>query len=183
MSTSIILSLGMCSVFLFPLMMQPLSLGLSVMISTMFLCILTAIFLSSWYAYILFLIYVGGLLVMFTYVAALSPNSFFKGKNTFLFILSMQFIIPIILYNSIFMDTYDLFFLASYKELMMNMKTVGIELVSPSFISILIGLGIILFINLVVVVKICYYQHATLRPYKAIYANPYSKNAPCFKDN
>nr|YP_009738990.1 NADH dehydrogenase subunit 6 [Koreoleptoxis nodifila]QIC19430.1 NADH dehydrogenase subunit 6 [Koreoleptoxis nodifila] len=183
MSASIILSLALCSVFLFPLMAQPLSLGLSIMLSTMFLCILIAMYLSSWYGYILFLIYVGGLLVMFAYVAALSPNILFSGMGPFLFFLSTQTLVPIMVFNSIFLDTNNLSFLAGQLELTSSMKILGSELASPSLISILVGLGIILLINLVVVVKICYYQHSTLRPYKAVYANAHSKNPPCIKNS
>nr|YP_010998251.1 NADH dehydrogenase subunit 6 [Hua aristarchorum]WPM86408.1 NADH dehydrogenase subunit 6 [Hua aristarchorum] len=183
MSMSIILSLVLCSVFLFPLMAQPLSLGLSIMLSTMLMCVLIAAYLSSWYGYILFLIYVGGLLVMFVYVAALSPNTLFGGMGPFLFLLSTQVLMPFMIFNFIFLDTNDLSFLPGLREEMSSMKTLGIQLVSPSLISVLVGLGVILLINLIVVVKICYYQWGTLRPYKTMYANSYSKNPPCTKNS
>nr|WOC29682.1 NADH dehydrogenase subunit 6 [Koreoleptoxis friniana] len=183
MSTSIILSLALCSVFLFPLMAQPLSLGLSIMFSTMFLCVLIAMHLSSWYAYILFLIYVGGLLVMFAYVAALSPNTLFSGMGPFLFLLGTQALVPVVVFNSAFLDTNNLSFLVGQRELMSSMKILGSELASPSLISILVGLGVILLINLVVVVKICYYRHSMLRPYKTMYANTYPKNSSRTKNS
>nr|YP_009487064.1 NADH dehydrogenase subunit 6 [Semisulcospira coreana]QVD40471.1 NADH dehydrogenase subunit 6 [Semisulcospira gottschei]BBB06411.1 NADH dehydrogenase subunit 6 [Semisulcospira coreana] len=164
-------------------MAQPLSLGLSIMFSTMFLCVLIAMYLSSWYGYILFLIYVGGLLVMFAYVAALSPNILFSGMSAFLFFLSAQVLIPVIVFNSVFLDTNNLSFLVGEQELMESMKILGIELASPSLISILVGLGVILLINLIVVVKICYYQHGTLRPYKTMYAHSYSKNPSRIKNS
>nr|YP_009707857.1 NADH dehydrogenase subunit 6 [Pseudocleopatra dartevellei]QEU52726.1 NADH dehydrogenase subunit 6 [Pseudocleopatra dartevellei] len=168
---------------MFPLMAQPLSLGLSIMISTMFFCVLVGLYLSSWYGYILFLIYVGGLLVMFAYVAALSPNVLFGGANSFLFFMGAQVFIPIIMFNSIFLDSGNLLPFPGQHSSLITMKTLGTELVSPSFISILISLGLILLINLIVVVKICYYQYGTLRPYKATYANPNSKNTPSIKNS
>nr|ART64887.1 NADH dehydrogenase subunit 6 [Cerithidea sinensis] len=179
MSVSIIFSLGFCSVFLFPLMVQPLSLGLSIMFSTMLLCLAVGILLSSWYGYILFLIYVGGLLVMFAYVAALSPNVLFGGSGSVMFLIFTQFFVPVIMFNSMFLDLSDLSPLLSSREMLTNMKILGIELVSPSLISVLVGLGVILLINLIVVVKICYYQRSTLRPFKTTYANSNSKNPPC----
>nr|QWS71926.1 NADH dehydrogenase subunit 6 [Cerithidea tonkiniana] len=166
MSVSIILSLGFCSVFLFPLMAQPLSLGLSIMFSTMLLCLAVGMFLSSWYGYILFLIYVGGLLVMFAYVAALSPNVLFGGAGPFMFLASTQLFVPLIMFNSMFLDLSDLSPFLGTRETLASMKILGIELVSPSLISVLVGLGVILLINLIVVVKICYYQRSTLRPFK-----------------
>ena len=47
-----------------------------------------------------------------------------------------------------------------------TLKSYGCQLVSEGSAFILIGLGLILLINLVAVVKICYYQHASLRPFR-----------------
>nr|QFG38782.1 NADH dehydrogenase subunit 6 [Glaphyrina caudata] len=164
MSALIIFSMTVCSLLMLPLMLQPLSLGLTIMICTLLMCFISAITLSSWYGYILFLIYVGGLLVMFAYVAALSPNVLF-GKGTPLLFFFM-FIMPLmlILYYYPLIDLSSISYIYVYSELK-PLKMYGIEMVSPKMISILIGLGTILLINLIVVVKICYYQHASLRPF------------------
>lgn len=183
MRTSILLRLRLCSIFLFPLISQPLSLGLSIIFSTIFLCVLVALYLSSWYGYILFLIYVGGLLVIFAYVAALSPNVLFGGAAPLAFLAASQTVLPLILFFRDFIDLSQLTVLSGEREFFIGLKTCGIELVSPSVISVLIGLATILLVNLVVVVKICYYQHATLRPYKVAYANSYSKDSPSTKNS
>nr|YP_010891520.1 NADH dehydrogenase subunit 6 [Alviniconcha adamantis]WJK73043.1 NADH dehydrogenase subunit 6 [Alviniconcha adamantis] len=164
MTVIIILAFALSSSLMFPLMAQPLSLGLTIMISTLLMCMLSATFLSAWYAYILFLIYVGGLLVMFAYVAALSPNVLFGGASALIFFLVMTIIFSYILHFYPFTDYSET---VSYKDFCSNknLKSHGIELVSPSSISILIGLGMILLINLVAVVKISYYQHSSLRPF------------------
>lgn len=65
--------------FLMPTMMQPLRLGLCIIVLTGISCLLVGVVISSWYGYVLFLVYVGGLLVMFAYVSALAPNTFFSG--------------------------------------------------------------------------------------------------------
>nr|AWH61691.1 NADH dehydrogenase subunit 6 [Reticunassa festiva complex sp. C] len=163
MSALIVFSMTLSSLFLLPLMMQPLSLGLIIMISTLLMCFISAVTLSSWYGYILFLIYVGGLLVMFAYVAALSPNVLFGKGTPMIFFLIMLLPICIILYFLPLVDlsTVSYFNLSELKFL----KVYGIEMVAPQMISVLIGLAIILLINLIVVVKICYYQHASLRPF------------------
>ena len=165
MTGLILTSIGVSRVFLFPLIAQPLSLGLSIIISSLFLCTLTALTLSSWYAYILFLIYVGGLLVMFAYVAALSPNVLFRGGGPLLFFIFMSLLLVGLLYFYPFPDlgvAAPLHAVSGAKTL----KSYGCQLVSEGSAFILIGLGLILLINLVAVVKICYYQHASLRPFR-----------------
>nr|YP_003162816.1 NADH dehydrogenase subunit 6 [Oncomelania hupensis robertsoni]ABS87683.1 NADH dehydrogense subunit 6 [Oncomelania hupensis robertsoni]AEP39049.1 NADH dehydrogenase subunit 6 [Oncomelania hupensis hupensis] len=165
MTVIMLMAFSTCSVLMFPLMAQPLSLGLSIMISTLFLCMSSAMLISSWYAYILFLIYVGGLLVMFAYVAALSPNTLFSGMNAIIFFITLSVIIYVILYNHYFIDPVKTEIFNTWAETK-KLKTYGVELVSPHYISILIALGTILLLNLIVVVKICFYQHTPLRSFK-----------------
>nr|YP_009307981.1 NADH dehydrogenase subunit 6 [Menathais tuberosa]AOS50490.1 NADH dehydrogenase subunit 6 [Menathais tuberosa] len=165
MTALIIFSMTFSCFLLLPFMSQPLSLGLVVMLCTLFMCVVSAITLSSWYGYILFLIYVGGLLVMFAYVAALSPNVLFgSGAPLIFFVLS--FVVSLsVLYSFNLIDLPSLSYISSVSKFSF-LKTYGTEMVSPQMISILIGLAIILLINLIVVVKICYYTHASLRPFK-----------------
>nr|QTT61153.1 NADH dehydrogenase subunit 6 [Tritia denticulata] len=166
MSALIVFSMTVSSLFLLPLMMQPLSLGLVIMVSTLLMCFISAITLSSWYGYILFLIYVGGLLVMFAYVAALSPNVLFGKATPVLFFLIMILPISVVFYCLPLIDMSSISYLNIFSE-MKFLKIYGIEMVAPQMISILIGLALILLINLIVVVKICYYQQASLRPFSS----------------
>nr|YP_009742317.1 NADH dehydrogenase subunit 6 [Cryptonatica andoi]QID90412.1 NADH dehydrogenase subunit 6 [Cryptonatica andoi] len=164
MTSLILLALTSSSVFMFPLMTQPLSLGLSIMISTLFMCTLTAMLLSSWYGYILFLIYVGGLLVMFAYVSALSPNVLFSGMGAMILFVFLSILLTGIFYFYMFTDLSMISYSFMFPE-SKTLKIYGSQLVSPHTTSILIGLGVILLTNLVVVVKICFYQQAPLRPF------------------
>nr|AXF46501.1 NADH dehydrogenase subunit 6 [Penion ormesi]AXF46514.1 NADH dehydrogenase subunit 6 [Penion ormesi] len=164
MSALIIFSMTLSTLLMLPLMSQPLSLGLVIMTSTLLMCFISSITLSSWYGYILFLIYVGGLLVMFAYVAALSPNVLFGKGTPMLFFFILVFPLAAIFYSYPLIDLSSIGYLYIFKELK-SLKMYGIEMVSPQMISILIGLAIILLINLIVVVKICYYRHASLRPF------------------
>nr|YP_010239401.1 NADH dehydrogenase subunit 6 [Tutufa rubeta]QTF74733.1 NADH dehydrogenase subunit 6 [Tutufa rubeta] len=165
MSALILFTMAASSMLLLPLMAQPLSLGLVIMFATLMMCSISAMLLSSWYGYILFLIYVGGLLVMFAYVAALSPNVLFGSGSPLVFFGFMFILLSVIMFMYPLIDFSSL----NYSNLYSThkfLKMYGTEMVSPQMISILIGLGIILLINLIVVVKICYYQHASLRPFK-----------------
>nr|YP_010241732.1 NADH dehydrogenase subunit 6 [Struthiolaria papulosa]QTI82420.1 NADH dehydrogenase subunit 6 [Struthiolaria papulosa] len=167
MTSIILMSFTICSSLLLPMMAQPLSLGLVIMMLTLLMCCLSAMLLSSWYGYILFLIYVGGLLVMFAYVAALSPNMLFTGSYPMLLMFLLFIPFYDMIYFSYFVDSSSLEYFSTFSS-SMYLKMYGSEMASPMMISILIGLGLILLVNLVVVVKICYYQHATLRPFKSI---------------
>nr|YP_009169452.1 NADH dehydrogenase subunit 6 [Galeodea echinophora]AKL90649.1 NADH dehydrogenase subunit 6 [Galeodea echinophora] len=165
MSALIMFTLAASSMLLLPLMAQPLSLGLTIMFSTLMMCSISAMLLSSWYGYILFLIYVGGLLVMFAYVAALSPNILFGSGNSLIFCFFMSLLLGSMTFMCPLIDFPSLEYMSLYSKSKF-LKMYGTEMVSPQMISILIGLAVILLINLVVVVKICFYQHASLRPFK-----------------
>nr|YP_009538434.1 NADH dehydrogenase subunit 6 [Conus betulinus]AYU74159.1 NADH dehydrogenase subunit 6 [Conus betulinus] len=164
MSSLLIVTLTFSTLLILPMMSQPLSLGLVIMILTLFMCLVSGMTISAWYGYILFLIYVGGLLVMFAYVAALSPNVLFGGITPLLgfvmfFPVSFLFFCFYLFKDSSYMS------FQSFFSKFMYLKMYGVELISPYMISVLIGLGVVLLINLIVVAKICYYQQASLRPF------------------
>nr|YP_009192114.1 NADH dehydrogenase subunit 6 [Angaria neglecta]ALK03358.1 NADH dehydrogenase subunit 6 [Angaria neglecta] len=155
-------SLSLSLLLLMFIMLQPLSLGLCIMALSTSLCILIGLISSSWYGYILFLIYIGGLLVMFAYVSALAPNNFFSSiKAISLFLTTI--LVFLMLTSTLY--TMDLKFM-EYCGSLYSSKTMhssGRMLISPSNMSLMIILGVILLINLLAVVKICYYQQGPLR--------------------
>nr|YP_010567878.1 NADH dehydrogenase subunit 6 [Lasmigona complanata]UZC55587.1 NADH dehydrogenase subunit 6 [Lasmigona complanata] len=57
--------------------MHPLPLGIMVLLLAFLNCALIAT-ISPWYSYMLFFIFIGGMLVMFAYIASLSPNMTFS---------------------------------------------------------------------------------------------------------
>lgn len=167
MTVSIICSILLALIFAIPIIIQPLRLGLCIIGISVFWCVLLGLTYSSWFSYVLFLIYVGGLLVIFVYVAALAPNTLFSSLKSLIGIgATAAFLLTIIL----FLTPKDLSYL--YDSLSLDyysqrIKT-GIMIVSSSNVSILIGLGLILLINLLAVVKVCYYQQGPLRPYNEL---------------
>nr|WRW55920.1 NADH dehydrogenase subunit 6 [Thylacodes adamsii] len=157
MTAVVFSSLFMCLSFLFPVMAQPLSLGCLLLLLTLVACLLSGLILSSWYGYILFLVYVGGLLVMFAYSASLIPNIKFGSLN----------LIYLVVYPLVFSCLYFYFFVDSTQIISQHFtsqfKFFGMELASSVGISMLVGLAVILFLNLVAVVKICYFRGSALR--------------------
>nr|YP_010173061.1 NADH dehydrogenase subunit 6 [Bironella derooki]QSH90939.1 NADH dehydrogenase subunit 6 [Bironella derooki] len=64
--------------FIFMQMKHPLSMGLMLLMQTFLTCLLTGIYVKSfWFSYVLFLIFLGGMLILFIYVTSLSSNEMF----------------------------------------------------------------------------------------------------------
>nr|AQT19250.1 NADH dehydrogenase subunit 6 [Zeugodacus depressus] len=67
------------SSFIFIQMNHPLAMGLMLLIQTLQICLLTGLMTKSfWFSYILFLIFLGGMLVLFIYVTSLASNEMFS---------------------------------------------------------------------------------------------------------
>nr|UKB93158.1 NADH dehydrogenase subunit 6 [Lymnaea stagnalis] len=79
---SFIFSLMMLCIFttLFPLLSSPISLGSFVIGMSVCLVMMINMISSAWYSYLLFLVYIGGLLVLFIYMCLISSNTEFLGS-------------------------------------------------------------------------------------------------------
>nr|AIG21314.1 NADH dehydrogenase subunit 6 [Dendropoma nebulosum] len=160
MSVMLIVTGSMFMSFLLPVMAQPLSLGLVILCMTVSASCMCGVFVSSYYGYILFLIYVGGLLVMFTYVAALIPNVKYKFNLSIMGVLlgMMIGLVHFLYQDYTFMDSYSLG--SGYHVLMKNTGWV----IMTKF-GIVMALVMVLLLVLIVVVKVCYGQGAALRSF------------------
>nr|YP_009231991.1 NADH dehydrogenase subunit 6 [Tegula lividomaculata]AMA07352.1 NADH dehydrogenase subunit 6 [Tegula lividomaculata] len=167
MSLIVVCSFCFSLLFLMPMMMQPLSLGLCIMLLTGLSCVLLGVVMSSWYGYVLFLVYVGGLLVMFAYVSALAPNTFFSSVKS---IVSWAFSFIFVSTMLIIFYVPDFSFLGWLDQLATEKTIVssGNIIVAPSMINVIIVLGAVLLVNLLAVVKVCYYQQGPLRSHSEL---------------
>nr|ALO77346.1 NADH deshydrogenase subunit 6 [Chirotenon longimanus] len=87
------------SMFMF--LKHPLSLGLTLLLQTILVALISGLLNSSfWFSYIIFLILVGGLMILFIYMTSVASNEKFKFsfKMSWIFIVSITFLI--ILENS-----------------------------------------------------------------------------------
>lgn len=150
--------------FVFLLISQPLRMGFFLLLSTVFVCFYISILLSSWIGYVLFLVYVGGLLVMFGYVAVCSPNVLYKIDVRFwwvslicvgIFCVFLRFWIIKEFVLSGGCDNLNVDFFGG----------VSFVLYSGGTFFVVIILGLILLLALVIVVKICYFLRGPLRPF------------------
>nr|YP_011010728.1 NADH dehydrogenase subunit 6 [Menippe rumphii]WPW47618.1 NADH dehydrogenase subunit 6 [Menippe rumphii] len=82
---------------LFTRLLHPLSMGLTLLLQTVMISLSAGMTTYSfWFSYILFLIFLGGMLVLFIYVASLASNEVFSfSLLTFMLYLSMFFLLTI----------------------------------------------------------------------------------------
>nr|URX53457.1 NADH dehydrogenase subunit 6 [Incisitermes minor] len=64
---------------MFTQMIHPLAMGMMLMTQTMTMCLISGLMHQSfWFQYILFMVFIGGMLVLFIYVASLASNEMFS---------------------------------------------------------------------------------------------------------
>nr|QJW33624.1 NADH dehydrogenase subunit 6 [Eiconaxius sp. 1 QK-2020] len=84
--------------FLFTRLLHPLAMGLILLLQTCLICISSGLMNQSfWFSYILFLIFLGGMLVLFIYVASLASNEPFKFSLT-MSLLPIVFVFFLVLF-------------------------------------------------------------------------------------
>nr|YP_009695423.1 NADH dehydrogenase subunit 6 [Pyrocoelia thibetana]QEJ81653.1 NADH dehydrogenase subunit 6 [Pyrocoelia thibetana] len=76
------------SMMTFLFMQHPMSMGLILLMQTILVSMSTSIMgINSWLSYILFLVMVGGMLILFTYMTSVASNEMFKHSNILLIML------------------------------------------------------------------------------------------------
>nr|WAX39230.1 NADH dehydrogenase subunit 6 [Anaplecta sp. 8 ZQW-2020]WAX39243.1 NADH dehydrogenase subunit 6 [Anaplecta sp. 8 ZQW-2020] len=75
---------------LFSMMKHPMAMGLVLLMQTTMTCLITGQLLSTfWFSYILFMVFLGGMLVLFIYVTALASNEMFKFSTKLTILMLM----------------------------------------------------------------------------------------------
>nr|YP_009378966.1 NADH dehydrogenase subunit 6 [Nembrotha kubaryana]ARI43839.1 NADH dehydrogenase subunit 6 [Nembrotha kubaryana] len=134
----------MSLVFCFPLFKNPISMAAMVVAISLSVVSMISLFSSFWFSYVLFLVYVGGLLVMFIYICLVSSNYPFKFST-------VGFVCTLLgsLFLSVKMESVlPLSFVGS------NSWINGESLMESSNISIFLFLAVLLLAMLLVVVRI-----------------------------
>nr|YP_009498345.1 NADH dehydrogenase subunit 6 [Biomphalaria pfeifferi]AWK49456.1 NADH dehydrogenase subunit 6 [Biomphalaria pfeifferi] len=116
---------------------SPVSLGISLFFTSVFVVLIMSVFFNMWYSYILFLVYIGGLLVLFIYMCMMSTNEKFHFKLVILYFL------PIFL----FLQTSEV----------IGSKFMGYSCYESSYymsMSMFLSLVVVLFITLLSILRI-----------------------------
>nr|YP_009144413.1 NADH dehydrogenase subunit 6 [Papilio glaucus]AKJ25894.1 NADH dehydrogenase subunit 6 [Papilio glaucus] len=155
-------------IILFSIMMlflnHPLSMGLMILIQTLIICMLSGMLINSyWFSYILFLVFLGGLLVLFIYVSSVASNELFNinffMKNSMIFMLFLSFMLSIIyMYNLNWLNfsfNYEMKNLINFFIFFNNENKINLtKLYNNQTYLMMLMLIIYLFITLVAIVKI-----------------------------
>nr|YP_010853148.1 NADH dehydrogenase subunit 6 [Margaritifera homsensis]WGM81366.1 NADH dehydrogenase subunit 6 [Margaritifera homsensis] len=141
--------------------MHPLSLGLMVLLLAFINCTLIAS-VSPWYAYMLFFIFIGGMLVMFAYIASLSPNTTFSINNQ---LIPLTFMSLTIFLSSNSITTSSLSEISELESSISLMSQSLSFLYSDRGTTMLTLLACMLLFTMVAAVKLCKPTMGALRPY------------------
>nr|YP_009440567.1 NADH dehydrogenase subunit 6 [Erpobdella japonica]ATG87480.1 NADH dehydrogenase subunit 6 [Erpobdella japonica] len=134
------------------IMNSPVLLLFNILMMALTISWLTGAMFSSWYSFLVFLIYIGGMMVMFSYFVALSPNQYLKINN----------------YINSFI-TSILFFPAQFNNNMKPYKFDSLYLYSPVYnwyqFYMLMFMIILLLMMMLIVVKMINTSKGPLRPF------------------
>nr|YP_010155455.1 NADH dehydrogenase subunit 6 [Haemagogus leucocelaenus]QQX45035.1 NADH dehydrogenase subunit 6 [Haemagogus leucocelaenus] len=167
----IIMLISFITSFIFMQMKHPLAMGLMLLIQTFLISLLTGMFVKTfWFSYVLFLIFMGGMLVLFIYVTSLSSNEMFSLSFKLTF-LSINFFMPMIMIlffidssiieNFINNNEMNLFF--NYSMIPENIIELNKMYNFPTNLITLLLINY-LFLTLLVTVKITKKNYGPLRP-------------------
>nr|AIY62072.1 NADH dehydrogenase subunit 6 [Cavitermes tuberosus]WHM51885.1 NADH dehydrogenase subunit 6 [Cavitermes tuberosus]WHM51950.1 NADH dehydrogenase subunit 6 [Cavitermes tuberosus] len=95
--TKLFMSMSTATSLMFTQMKHPMAMGLMLLMQTTIVCIISGtMYKSFWFSYILFMIMIGGMLVLFMYMTSLASNEMFSPSNKM--ITAMMTMMPILLY-------------------------------------------------------------------------------------
>nr|QWM97256.1 NADH dehydrogenase subunit 6 [Aulaconotus atronotatus] len=151
---------------IFMFLNHPLSLGLGLLIQTILIALMTGFMsMNYWFSYIIFLIMIGGMLILFIYMTSVASNEKFKFSFK-LFLMSSLLTISFLPF--IFIDSFYINKLSKNFDLMNQNTNLDFSLSLNKFInwpynSIFIMMIIYLLITLVMAVKVTNINHGPLR--------------------
>nr|WBK17687.1 NADH dehydrogenase subunit 6 [Dianemobius fascipes nigrofasciatus] len=145
--------------FIFLTLTHPLSITITIIIQSLSICLFMTLYMySSWFSYILFLSFLGGMLVIFIYMTTLASNELMNLPKIplliFMFICSL-FMIK-------YISFYPLFPLPKNSELMESYNNLTQMLMFPN-ITTCVMLIVYLLITMIAVIKISNMNQGTLR--------------------
>nr|AIY61955.1 NADH dehydrogenase subunit 6 [Caetetermes taquarussu] len=95
--TKLFMSMSTMTSLSFTQMKHPMAMGLMLLMQTIMMCLISGTMYSSfWFSYILFMIMVGGMLVLFMYMTSLASNEMFSPSNKMLAMSAIT--LPILMY-------------------------------------------------------------------------------------
>nr|QTZ20321.1 NADH dehydrogenase subunit 6 [Spodoptera picta] len=152
---------------------NPMSMGLLILSQTLLTCLLSGMMIKTyWFSYILFLTFLGGLLVLFIYVSSIASNQLFNFKFNYkkmLTLLLIMMFFMLMMYNNNMtwmnlsmnsdMNKFSDIYMFINNENKINLN----KLYNNQTFLIMMMLMIYLFITLIAIVKITNIFYGPLR--------------------
>nr|WNL54004.1 NADH dehydrogenase subunit 6 [Microcerotermes aff. sikorae] len=92
----LLMSMSTITSLMFTQMKHPLAMGLMLLIQTTMVCLISGtMYKSFWFSYILFMIMIGGMLVLFMYMTSLASNEMFSPSNKMMMMFTT---LPVLMY-------------------------------------------------------------------------------------
>nr|YP_010616521.1 NADH dehydrogenase subunit 6 [Morophaga formosana]WAU48142.1 NADH dehydrogenase subunit 6 [Morophaga formosana] len=160
------------SIFMF-FMNHPIPMGLLILSQTLLLCLISGMMIYSyWFSYILFLIFLGGLMVLFIYVSTIASNETFKlNKINYIYIMMINLLLIIIMIFSMKMNWVNISNMEmmnlNYKFIIFNSENkINLsKLYNKQTFMMMMTVILYLLIALIAMVKIINVFHGPLRSF------------------
>nr|YP_010850332.1 NADH dehydrogenase subunit 6 [Byasa polyeuctes]WGH12460.1 NADH dehydrogenase subunit 6 [Byasa polyeuctes] len=154
---------------------HPISMGFLILIQTLLTCIMLGLInYTYWFSYILFLVFMGGLLVLFIYVSSIASNEMFNFnfslKNSIIIFLIITIFSSILFINNLnwlnFYFNYDMIKFFNLFFFFNNENKINIsKLYNSQIYFLMIMMIIYLFVALIAMVKITNIFYGPLRSF------------------
>nr|APD14898.1 NADH dehydrogenase subunit 6 [Eupolyphaga sp. NS-2016] len=141
---------------------HPLAMGLTLLMQTMIMCLISGLMVQTfWFSYVLFLIFLGGMLVLFIYVTSLASNEMFNLSTKMMMTSALLTMLMTMMVMKMPQNNTDLI----NQEMIMNNENILLlmKLYNSSSSLITILLASYLFLTLIAVVKITNISKGPLR--------------------
>nr|AVN67805.1 NADH dehydrogenase subunit 6 [Eupolyphaga sinensis]QYH44920.1 NADH dehydrogenase subunit 6 [Eupolyphaga sinensis] len=141
---------------------HPLAMGLILLMQTVIMCLISGLMVQTfWFSYVLFLIFLGGMLVLFIYVTSLASNEMFNLSTKMMMTSMVLTTFMTTMMMSMPQNNMDL----TNQEMIMNNENILLlmKLYNGSSSLITILLASYLFLTLIAVVKITNISKGPLR--------------------
>nr|YP_009227639.1 NADH dehydrogenase subunit 6 [Gryllotalpa unispina]AGO20455.1 NADH dehydrogenase subunit 6 [Gryllotalpa unispina] len=147
------------SMLIFIQLNHPLSMTMNIIVHTLLMCLMTGhLSPTFWFSYILFMIFIGGMLVLFLYITSLASNELFSASILLLILVPMMFsmtfllLIPDPLIPNLYMYTNDILYSNDWLNNLIQMILMKIYNYPTHFITIMLVFYLLL--ALIAIVKI-----------------------------
>nr|ALO70675.1 NADH deshydrogenase subunit 6 [Lucifotychus sp. 1 EF-2015] len=151
---------------LFMTLSHPLMMGIILLMMTLLISLISGLMNNFWFSYILFIIMIGGLLILFLYMTSIASNELIKLSNSMTIIMSLSCLTLLIM--SPMMDKF-LFFYFNINSPLINYNSMNMSF--NKFFNypnnlIMFMLIMYLFLTLIATVKITNIKYGPMRQFK-----------------